>query len=251
MDNLYSPPQAELEQVEARASGRRLRPGWGPVDVIQVSWELMQRDLGVWLAVAGIAFVISLAFNLVIQGVTIGTTAVMGASGIDPTVASAMSSGVVVGMTLLSYTVQIFLYIGQARMALSAIRGEPVQLGTLFSGFDLVLSALGATVLFGMGMMVGFILLLIPGIIFINGMVLYIYAMVDKELGAIECLQESWRLTDGYKGTIFVTFLVVGLLMAVAAICTCGLGFLVVAPLYALSLGLVYETLAHPDPAAA
>jgi uncharacterized membrane protein len=75
--------------------------------------------------------------------------------------------------------------------------------------------------------------------------------MVDKDLGAVECLQESWRLTDGHKGTIFVTFLVIGLLLGIAAICTCGLGFLVVAPLYALSLGLVYETLAHPEEATA
>jgi len=250
MDNVYSPPQAELEQAEARTAGRRLPPGWGPIEVLQGSWELMQRDLGLWLAVAGIAFVISMGFSLVNQMVSGVVMALIGATGTDSQVASAMVTGIVVGFTLLSYVVQIYLYIGQARMALASVRGQPIKLGTLFSGFDQLLPTLGATVLMTLGMMLGFLLLLIPGIVWANGMLLYIFALVDRDLGSIECLQESWRLTDGYKGTIFVTFLVVGLLLGIAAICTCGLGFLVVAPLYALSLGLVYETLAHPEEAA-
>lgn len=251
MDNVYSPPQAELEQAGARTSGRRLPPGWGPIEVLQTAWELMQRDLGIWLVSALISFFISMAFGMINQVVSGVVLAIVGSSGVDQTVAAAMSTGVVVGLTLLSYVVQIYLYVGQARMSLASVRGSKVELGVMFSGYDVVLSALGATVLLGLGWLVGTLLLVIPGVIFMNGVLLYIFALVDKDLGAVECLQESWRLTDGYKGTIFVTFLVFGLLLGIAAICTCGLGLLVITPLYALSLGLVYETLAHPEEATA
>lgn len=248
MDNVYSPPQADLEQADAPSSGRRLPPGWGPVEVLQASWELMQKDLGTWIAVAGIAFVVSLAFNFLTQGATLVGSALTSAADLDPDLAAVFSGVILFISTVMSWLTNIYLYVGQVRMSLAAVRGKPVTLGTLFSGYDLLASALGASILVGLGSFVGFIFLIVPGIMFSMGMLLYLYVMVDRNLGAIECMQESWRITDGSKGTIFVTFLVIGLLMVLVGCLTCGLGFLAFAPIYAIALGLIYETLAVPAP---
>lgn len=246
VDNVYSPPGAELEQQDAPRGGRRLPPGWGPIEVLQTSWELMQRDLGTWIAVAGISFVVSLVFNLLTQGASLVSGALASAADLDPTLAGVVSAGILVLSTGASWLTNIYLYVGQARMALASTRGQPITLGTLFSGYDVLLPALGASVLVGLGTFAGILFLVIPGVMFAMGATLYLYVLVDRQTGAVESIQESWRITDGSKGTIFITFLAIGLIMTLFGCLTCGLGFLAFAPLYAIGLGLIYQTLAFP-----
>lgn len=247
MDNVFSPPQAELEQAEPRARGRRLRPGWGPVEVLQVAWEVMQRDLLLWLAVAGILFVVNLGFNFLTQGAVIIGPMLAEALGANEELGALVSGAMLLGASALSWLVQIYFYVGQVRLSLAAVRGAPFELGRLFSGYDLLLPALGASVLVGIGTMFGMVLLFVPGVVFLLGILLYLYVMVDQGRGVVECLQESWRITTGYRLDLFMTFLLGGILMFFVGICTCFLGFIAAAPLWALMLALIYETLAFPE----
>lgn len=247
MDNVYSPPRADLERAEQAGAGRRLPRGWGPVEVLQACWELLQRDMGPWLGVAVITFAISFGINLISQFGSLLLGGLSGAAEIDPAIIGVLSGILVFGSSIVGWVVQIYLYVGQVRMALASTRGQPVTLGTLFSGWDILPAALGASILVALGTLIGFVLLIIPGIIFVWGVTLYLYAMVDRNLGAVESVQESWRITDGYKGTIFVTFLVMGLALLLVTCLTCGLGFLAMTPVYALALGLIYQTLAYPS----
>lgn len=243
MDSFYAPPRASLEQPEAQASGRVLPPGWGPIELLQVAWEVAQKDFMVWLAVAGISFGISLAVNLVSQFAGLIGTFLASALELDGAVAGFIAMAIT-GVTMgLSWLINTYLYLGQVRLALGAIRGQSITIGTLFSGYDVLPIALGAAILWSIGWVFGLVLLVFPGVIFALGTMLYLYALVDRNMGVIESMQESWRLTDGYKGTIFVSMLVVGVLTMIAGCVTCGLGFLLLTPIYALTMGLIYETL--------
>jgi len=65
---------------------------------------------------------------------------------------------------------------------------------------------------------IGTILCIIPGVIVALGLD-PVYAMATLEnRGPVEILKQSWKLTDGYKGEIFVASLVMGLLSAIAYI---------------------------------
>ena len=65
---------------------------------------------------------------------------------------------------------------------------------------------------------IGTILCIIPGVIVALGLD-PVYPMATLEnRGPVEILKQSWKLTDGYKGEIFVASLVMGLLSAIAYI---------------------------------
>ena len=64
---------------------------------------------------------------------------------------------------------------------------------------SLILPALGAIILYHTGRVILFILLVIPGIIWILSCGFYWYVLVDEHQGAIDSLKESARLTRGHR----------------------------------------------------
>ncbi|HCC71773.1 MAG TPA: hypothetical protein DEQ09_11575 [Bacteroidales bacterium] len=72
--------------------------------------------------------------------------------------------------------------------------------------------------------MIGFIMLIIPGIILSCRLAFVSYLVMDKKMEPITAVEESWRLTKGYGWTIFamglVSFFIIifGLLMLIVGI---------------------------------
>ncbi|HEX6183753.1 MAG TPA: YciC family protein [Pyrinomonadaceae bacterium] len=62
---------------------------------------------------------------------------------------------------------------------------------------------------------IGFLLLIVPGVIFSLMYAVAVPAAVAERLGPFESLKRSARLTDGYKGLIFITQFLWGLIIVV------------------------------------
>jgi uncharacterized membrane protein len=71
------------------------------------------------------------------------------------------------------------------------------------------------------------------------------FALVDQDLGPLESLRESWRLTDGHKLTLFVVYIVMGILALGVTCLTCGIGYFAVLPILSLAQGVIYHALMH------
>ena len=87
---------------------------------------------------------------------------------------------------------------------LNAIRGEKIEIVDLFDGFrtkylNIVLANLITVAL----VIMGFILLIIPGIIILCRLVFVSYLVMDKGLEPIRAIEESWKMTRGHGWTIF------------------------------------------------
>ncbi len=66
---------------------------------------------------------------------------------------------------------------------------------------------------------VGFILLVIPGFVFLGGLLLStVVAVIEAPPSATAAMNRSWVLTKGYKMKVLLTMLVAGVLLAVPAI---------------------------------
>ncbi|MCH9647467.1 MAG: hypothetical protein K0U98_04460 [Deltaproteobacteria bacterium] len=72
---------------------------------------------------------------------------------------------------------------------------------------------LGTTLLAGLVTILGMLMCIIPGILLSFGLFVAIpVVMVERNLGIVDTLKRSWDLTDGYKVTLFVFLLVLGII---------------------------------------
>jgi uncharacterized membrane protein len=114
--------------------------------------------------------------------------------------------------------------------------------GDLFTVGPFFLAALLAGLLAGLAQAVGLLLLIVPGIILALGLMLHKYAIVDQDLGPIECLKESWRLTDNEKFDLFLWGLAV-MGINIAGFCCCIVGLLVTVPVTQIGTAYIYDNM--------
>jgi uncharacterized membrane protein len=88
----------------------------------------------------------------------------------------------------------------------------------------------------------GLVLLIVPGIILAIKYVFYDYLIIDKELGPLEALRESSRITGGVKWQLFIFMLLV-FLINFAGILFFGVGLLLTIPATTIATAYVYRRL--------
>ncbi len=107
---------------------------------------------------------------------------------------------------------------------LKAARDDKLEIRDMFEAFHNYWNAVLANLLVGAIVVVGFFLLIIPGIIFACKLAFTPYLVVDRRMGVIEAVKESWRMTNGHAWTVFLIGLlaipisIVGLLCLVVGI---------------------------------
>lgn len=111
-------------------------------------------------------------------------------------------------------------------------------------------SFLGVWILSFIVVVLGLVAFVIPGIILGLGFSLAPYLVVDRGLGPIGAMGESWRITKGHKWRLFLLFLVL-LGINILGLLALVLGVLVAIPVSLLAMAHAYRTLSSPGLGAA
>ena len=104
------------------------------------------------------------------------------------------------------------------------------------------LKFLAGELLVGLIVIAGLFLLVVPGIIFMLMFLFVPYLIIDKEIGPIEAMKESARITRGYKWELFLLVLLVFVLNVFGTLALL-VGLLVSIPVTTLALVHTYRTL--------
>jgi predicted Zn finger-like uncharacterized protein len=143
------------------------------------------------------------------------------------------------GFLFLASLFQIYLTVGQTIFFLKIARGQPAEIGDLFRGGHYLLRAIGSSLLFGLMMVIGFILLIVPGIIVLLMFWPCIYVLVDTDAPGIECLSRAREITRNTWGTVCLLWLTtIGLSFLGMLACCVGLFF--TAPLSIMLFAVAY-----------
>lgn len=133
------------------------------------------------------------------------------------------------------------LNLGAAIYILSFIRKENPSIGQLFQGFNHFVTALLAHIIMTFIIALGFILLIIPGIIFALSYSLTFFIISENpEIRPMDALRKSRMMMDGHKTQLFYLSLrFLGL--AILCLFTMGIGFLFLTPYVFVCMALFYE----------
>lgn len=198
-------------------------------EVILQAWEYTKQHLGFFIGYLIIMLVVSLLF-----------------SGIAQALAQQGRTFLAFLMHTAGWILGLFIQMGLINSALLITTGIKPEFNQLYSNDRYFGSYLVSTILFNLMVMVGFILLIIPGVYLAVRYILFSYFVLDKEMRPIESLEAAAKATQGKRGFLFLLLLVLLLLNAAGALLF-GIGLFVTIPISVLSLAIVYRKLTRPD----
>src|SRR5579859_3268383 len=227
--NPYAAPQAGFPPPAAPPGAPGVPQPWTVGEMFSIAWARFKPNWVVlvfsWFALMAISMVLGFA-----------TMIAIGARAVPPD--SPLAIRMMVGSGFVRLLVTAFLQVGLLRISLDVARDRTPSFGALFLGGDRFFALLGVFLLQSLIVVVGLLLLVVPGVIAALGLSLTQYYVVDAKMGPIDAMKASWAATRGQKGEIFVLLLASVGVMLLGALACC-LGMLVAAPvaLVALSAG--------------
>jgi uncharacterized membrane protein len=140
-------------------------------------------------------------------------------------------------VALLSY----IFYMGWNRIALDLYDTGTSNLNRIFIVFPLIITYLMAGILYGAIILGGFILLVVPGIVWMIKYSFYDLIIIDTGCGPLEALSESGKLTYGHKWKLFLFGIVTYFFILISAFTI--IVPLVLAYIFYLSRAYIYRSL--------
>jgi uncharacterized membrane protein len=145
---------------------------------------------------------------------------------------------------LLNLVVTTFIDLGVVAVVLKVFDApESAQFGDLWHPQQ-YLPYLGATILTAITVVIGLILLIVPGIIAAVMLLFVKFIVVDRHMGPIEAMKESARITKGHRMNLFLFVLAIAVLNIIGAVLLV-LPLLVTIPISMLAMVYAYRTIGH------
>jgi uncharacterized membrane protein len=88
---------------------------------------------------------------------------------------------------------------------------------------------------------IGFVLIIIPGIIFACKLAFTPYLVVDRKMDVIEAVKTSWRMTNGHAWKVFLIGLL-GIPIAIAGLICFGVGVIIAGMWINLAIASLYHS---------
>jgi uncharacterized membrane protein len=109
---------------------------------------------------------------------------------------------------------------------LKAARNDPLDIKDMFEAFKNYRNVVLASLLVGVIVGIGFVFLIVPGIIFACKFAFTPYLVVDRKMKVIDAVEESWRMTRGHAWKVFLVGLL-GVPIALVGLMFCGVGIII------------------------
>jgi uncharacterized membrane protein len=147
-----------------------------------------------------------------------------------------------VAIAVADFVLSMIISLGALKIALKYRDGKKVEFANMFDGFGILPAFMAAAVLSSLAVGLGLMFLIVPGIVIGVRFMFYGLVIVEEEVGPIESIQQSIRITSGVG---FDLFLFMMLLAAInfLGVLALGLGLFVSIPVSYLATAYVYRDL--------
>lgn len=138
----------------------------------------------------------------------------------------------------------LIIRIGYTKIFLRIYDGESPKFSEIFQEYKTFWRYLGVSILMPLTVLVGFILLIIPGLILAVRLSFSPIIVVDTNLGPIRSLKESYAITKGKFWKLLLFWLVIGLINLLGLM-VFGVGLILTIPVSLFASIFVYRKLSE------
>lgn len=245
MTDIYSAPNSALtEPVVAGAYGSLERgiAGDYQFSIRATLGEAWEKTKGA----KGAIFLALLLYVVILVGISIALGLVMAPAGAGAGLGMQIGQQAITQLltTAISMPMMGGLFIIGLRRAVDA----PIQGDTVLKYFHKMLPLLGMTLLMYVLLILGYLLLILPGIYLSVAYYLALPLMVEKNLGAWQALEASRKAVSKRWFSVFGFFLLLALLN-IATVFTLFIGMIWTMPMTVIAGGILYRNIFGIEPA--
>lgn len=185
-----------------------------PAMCLQLAWDLFKANVPLLLTTHLTFLVISILLNLISENL--------------------QDNGVAVAfMSVFGTAVNWFVSIGIIRVTLGVARGQSVEYMELFSGAPYFVRVAIVNILYGLMVLLGCLLFIVPGIYLAMKYWPAQYFVIDRDMDVMDAFRAAGEFTDGNKGQSLLLSLLSGAVSIVGFLALC-VGFIVAYPIITL-----------------
>jgi hypothetical protein len=266
--NPYAAPRADLKGAGEYGPGGMEVPPFSIGAVWNMAWPMFKERMGLVIGVVFGAMVVNYAVQFGLSFLSSMTAVAMQGQG-NANAAGGAAVGLQLIASLLSIVFSLWIAAGQTVALMKIARGREASFNDVFGGGPYFLSILWGGILLGlciigaigvvgipMGILVYFVqrsspdalvpmlavlyLMALAAILFVMARTfLYQYAIVDRQLGGLDAIRHSFRITQGHTLSIVGLLIVAGVL-GISGILACGVGLIFTASLATLMYPCAY-----------
>ncbi|MEK7120481.1 MAG: hypothetical protein AAB840_00120 [Patescibacteria group bacterium] len=149
-------------------------------------------------------------------------------------------------LSIFGFVVKVFLTLGYTRLALKILDDKKGDINDFLPDWQMFWHLAVVMFLYSFIVGVGIILLIFPGIIWGTRYSQSIFLVIDKNMGPIEALKESARITMGSKKRLVLYFLA-SLGVFILGVLVLIVGVFVALPLVIITGAYIYRKLSRTD----
>lgn len=228
--NPYAAPQAP-QPASGQGSGAAGEPQpWQVGEVFRSAWELFKPNWGPLCGAAFVAMFVGMLPQQVPTALRLTRVLAVDATPLHP---------LAVVAAIVGWLIREFFTAGFTRMCLGTARTGTARFGDVFGAGGRYVPYLFASFLTTFAIVLGFVLLVVPGVILGLGLWMTGFYVIDRDMGAIAAMNASWEASKGQK----VAFFVLGLAelgVVILGLAACGVGLLAAKMVVLLARTVVY-----------
>ena len=152
------------------------------------------------------------------------------------------SAPAVILSNIVSYVITVLVSLGATKIFIDLVDGKKPSYESLYNQFPLIINFFITQVLAGLAIFAGLLLLIIPGIYLAVKLSFASYLVIDKKLGPIDALKQSYEITKGNWWNIVFLGVVSGLITLAGALALL-VGLFVAVPVVMLAYAYTYRKL--------
>ena len=233
--NIDDPVSSSIDP-SGELSVRQIDVGW----TLTATWELYKVHFGVLIGL----FLITSAVSVVSQ---IGSALLQGGVTLMALELDQNMQNVVRGLgsvvtSLLNQAVNVWFTIASIRIMFRVARNQPVDFGLLFQSWPFFVRTLLGTILLTVMCILGFLLLIIPGIWVLVTFWNFSFFIVDRNCGVMESFRLCYEHAEGNRLNVLVLGLIAMGLSMLGCLALC-VGWIATTPFSMFMMAIAYLTM--------